>query len=432
MAFPPRGAERFVTASRCSPRFPPLSPQAFTPVSVLLVSAAFGLKELTRKILFIVSLISFGVALASYGELDFEIWGFLVQVRPHKLPCTCAWRTRSLHRLPFSQALAICIESCRLVLVQKLLQGFGLDPIASLYYMAPVCLAINAVILLPVEGFQVFEDAVNLVGLPYLFFKCARGLSKISPHRVFSVLTSLPRLCSACLTFALNLASVSLIGKASGLVLTLAGVLKDVRLPSPLLLPLDAVTSRASPIDTWHAGSPADPPDCWLVGHPRVDHHGDTDPRLRHRSGGTRVVQAAVDFLSPPACLALNLSDSLSCVSFRGRRMGAGGCASRMALARLRWSPFEQQASKSQRRAAAIWGSADNGQLGSCGPPCANRRAGLCKPRVGDKVNPGNREPRSSIFRAGPPREKTPASPPPLSRPHTRSFARVARFDKLS
>ncbi|GAA6026766.1 hypothetical protein JCM8202_000864, partial [Rhodotorula sphaerocarpa] len=152
--------------------------KAFTPVSVLLVSAAFGLKELNRKILLIVSLISFGVALASYGEIDFELVGFLVQ------------------------ALAIAIESCRLVLVQRLLQGFGLDPIASLYYMAPVCLAVNAVILLPVEGFGVFSDAMQLVGVPYLFF-------------------------NACLTFALNLASVSLIGKASGLVLTLAGVLKD-------------------------------------------------------------------------------------------------------------------------------------------------------------------------------------------------------------
>ncbi|GAA5967634.1 hypothetical protein JCM8115_007010 [Rhodotorula mucilaginosa] len=155
--------------------------KAFTPVSVLLVSAAFGLKELTRKILLIVTLISFGVALASYAEIDFELIGFLVQ------------------------ALAICIESCRLVLVQRLLQGFGLDPIASLYYMAPVCLAVNAVILLPVEGFGVFADAMEKVGIPYLFF-------------------------NACLTFALNLASVSLIGKASGLVLTLAGVLKDILL----------------------------------------------------------------------------------------------------------------------------------------------------------------------------------------------------------
>ncbi|GAA5875873.1 hypothetical protein JCM3774_001108 [Rhodotorula dairenensis] len=155
--------------------------KAFTPVSVLLVSAAFGLKELTRKILLIVTLISFGVALASYAEIDFELVGFLVQ------------------------ALAICIESCRLVLVQRLLQGFGLDPIASLYYMAPVCLAVNAVILLPVEGLGVFADAMEKVGIPYLFL-------------------------NACLTFALNLASVSLIGKASGLVLTLAGVLKDILL----------------------------------------------------------------------------------------------------------------------------------------------------------------------------------------------------------
>ncbi|GAA5856805.1 hypothetical protein JCM8547_008852 [Rhodosporidiobolus lusitaniae] len=155
--------------------------KAFTPVSVLLVSASFGLKELTRKILFIVSVISFGVALASYGEVEFEIVGFSVQL------------------------LAIGIESFRLVLVQMLLQGFGLDPISSLSYMAPVVLAANAVILLPVEGFAVFSDAVDMVGIPYLLF-------------------------NACLTFSLNLSSVWLIGKASGLVLTLAGVLKDILL----------------------------------------------------------------------------------------------------------------------------------------------------------------------------------------------------------
>ncbi|GAA5984750.1 hypothetical protein JCM11641_002173 [Rhodosporidiobolus odoratus] len=155
--------------------------KAFTPVSVLLVSASFGLKELNKKIVFIVSVISFGVALASYGEIEFEIVGFSVQL------------------------LAIGIESFRLVLVQMLLQGFGLDPISSLSYMAPVVLAANAVILLPVEGFVVFEDALNVVGVPYLLF-------------------------NACLTFSLNLSSVWLIGKASGLVLTLAGVLKDILL----------------------------------------------------------------------------------------------------------------------------------------------------------------------------------------------------------
>ncbi|GAA5838950.1 hypothetical protein JCM5353_006819 [Sporobolomyces roseus] len=155
--------------------------KAFTPVSVLLVSAAFRLKELNARILCIVGVISLGVTIASYGEIDFELIGFLVQ------------------------ALAIAIESCRLVLVQILLQGMGLDPLSSLYYFAPVCLAVNSVILLPVEGFGVFADAIELVGIPTLFF-------------------------NACLTFALNLSSVWLIGAASGLVLTLAGVIKDIGL----------------------------------------------------------------------------------------------------------------------------------------------------------------------------------------------------------
>ncbi|SGY93875.1 BQ5605_C037g11615 [Microbotryum silenes-dioicae] len=157
--------------------------KAFTPVSVLLVSAAFGLKELNRKIMGIVGAISLGVAIASFAEIEFEMIGFLVQ------------------------ALAIAIESCRLVLVQILLQGMGLDPLTSLYYFAPVCLVINSIILLPVEGFSVFSDAIEKVGIPML-------------------------LGNACMTFALNLSSVWLIGKASGLVLTLSGVLKDILLIS--------------------------------------------------------------------------------------------------------------------------------------------------------------------------------------------------------
>lgn len=111
---------------------------------MLLVSAAFGLKELTRKILLIVTLISFGVALASYAEIDFELVGFLVQVRsPYEGRCLASVSDATVN----GQALAICIESCRLVLVQRLLQGFGLDPIASLYYMAPVSRPIRRPVL---------------------------------------------------------------------------------------------------------------------------------------------------------------------------------------------------------------------------------------------------------------------------------------------
>lgn len=63
--------------------------KAFTPVSVLLVSAAFKLKELNAKILCIVGIISVGVVIASYGEIDFELIGFLVQVSyPYCYPDT--------------------------------------------------------------------------------------------------------------------------------------------------------------------------------------------------------------------------------------------------------------------------------------------------------------------------------------------------------
>jgi hypothetical protein len=34
-----------------------------------------------------------------------------------------------------------------------------------------VCLVVNAIILLPVEGFEVFSNAVELVGIPYLLMK---------------------------------------------------------------------------------------------------------------------------------------------------------------------------------------------------------------------------------------------------------------------
>jgi hypothetical protein len=61
--------------------------KAFTPVSVLLVSAAFKLKELNQKIMAIVACISLGVAIASYGEVEFELIGFLVQVSERRSVC---------------------------------------------------------------------------------------------------------------------------------------------------------------------------------------------------------------------------------------------------------------------------------------------------------------------------------------------------------
>lgn len=154
--------------------------KAFTPVAVLLISFAFGLKQMSGTLTAIVCAISFGVATASYGEVEFAMEGFICQI------------------------LAIGFESSRLVMIQVLLQGLKMDPLVSLYYFAPVCAAINACLIPFTEGFAPFLD-----------------LGKLGP---FVLLTN------GGVAFGLNVAAVFLIGAASSLVLTLAGVVKDIML----------------------------------------------------------------------------------------------------------------------------------------------------------------------------------------------------------
>lgn len=154
--------------------------KAFTPVAVLLISFSFGLKQLSGTLTLIVLMISSGVALASYGELEFELTGFVYQV------------------------LAIAFESTRLVMVQVLLQGLKMDPLVSLYYFSPVCATLNLCLLPFTEGLAPFRQLANL-----------------GPVVLLS---------NAGVAFGLNVASVFLIGAASSLTLTLSGVLKDILL----------------------------------------------------------------------------------------------------------------------------------------------------------------------------------------------------------
>lgn len=76
-----------------------------------------------------VSFIVVGVIIASYGELEFVLIGFLYQVG------------------------AIITEGTRLVLVQRLLSSaeYKMDPLVSLYYFAPVCAVMNGLTALVLE-----------------------------------------------------------------------------------------------------------------------------------------------------------------------------------------------------------------------------------------------------------------------------------------
>lgn len=171
--------------------------KAFNPVGILLISFAFKLQEPNARLLAIVLMISLGCALAAYGEVHFELIGFV---------CQCA---------------AIVFEASRLVMIQILLHGMKMDPLVSLHYFAPVCAVINAVIMPFIEGFAPFRD-LHKVGILVL-------------------------LSNAGIAFALNVAAVFLISVGSGLILTLAGVLKDI-----------VSVAEAGP--TAHRGSS---PKCW-------------------------------------------------------------------------------------------------------------------------------------------------------------------------
>lgn len=157
--------------------------KASAPAVVLIVSWIFGVANPKLKVLFNVLIVVFGVALASFGEVKFSWIGFLYQ------------------------AGGVFSEAVRLIMIQILLSGEGqkMDPLVSLYYYAPVCTVMNFIVAALTE-FSTFKvEDVYRVGIFILTL-------------------------NAAVAFLLNVASVFLIGKTSGLVMTLCGVLKNILL----------------------------------------------------------------------------------------------------------------------------------------------------------------------------------------------------------
>lgn len=168
--------------------------KAFTPVAVLIFSYLSGLEKTSSMELIIVMVICIGVALTSVGESYFSWIGFTFQ------------------------SLAIMAESSRLVLVNVLMKQLKLDPLSSLYYIAPLCFAFIGVACIYFEG----QD------LPFERMQTADFLIIL--------------LINGIVAFTLNVAVVLLISNTSALVLTLAGIIKDI------LLVFLSITVFGSPV----------------------------------------------------------------------------------------------------------------------------------------------------------------------------------------
>lgn len=154
--------------------------KAMMPVAVFTVGCGFGTEKFSTSTLMNMLLISAGVAVASYGEINFVIIGVVLQM------------------------LSIGTESTRLTLVQILLQrrGLKLNPVTTLYYIAPCCFAFLLIPFAFIEAPKIMNDPSVQFG-PMVF------------------------LSNAAAAFGLNMAVFLLIGKTSALTMNIAGVVKD-------------------------------------------------------------------------------------------------------------------------------------------------------------------------------------------------------------
>lgn len=156
--------------------------KAFTPVAVLIFSVFAGLEKSSATELYIVTIICVGVALTSVGESYFSWIGFIFQ------------------------SVGIMAESSRLVLTNYLMKQLKLDPLSSLYYIAPLCLFFISIACFIFEG----------ADLPW--------------DRLFSADFMAVLVINGLVAFTLNVAVVLLMNETSALVLTLSGIIKDILL----------------------------------------------------------------------------------------------------------------------------------------------------------------------------------------------------------
>jgi drug/metabolite transporter (DMT)-like permease len=157
--------------------------KAASPVAVLITSWIWRVADPSLSKFLNIMVIVLGVGLSSFGEIEFSLVGFLFQIA------------------------GIIFEAIRLVMIQVMLSGEGMnmDPLVSLYYYAPACTVMNIIIA--------------------MFTEIPKFKMEDLAHAGYGML-----LLNAMVAFMLNIASVFLIGKTSGLVMTLTGILKNILL----------------------------------------------------------------------------------------------------------------------------------------------------------------------------------------------------------
>ena len=159
--------------------------KATTPVAVLLSGWLLGVSRPNLKVLLNVSIIAFGILLASIGEIDFVPIGV------------------------FFQLGAVVFEATRLSMVQKLLTAeFKMDPLLSIYYYSPICAVLNFIVALIWDIPKVTAAEFANVGFfnfaisgMFAFFLNLAAVSLVSLHTYNPPQLSFGRIHSSLLFF---------------------------------------------------------------------------------------------------------------------------------------------------------------------------------------------------------------------------------------
>ncbi|KAL0427047.1 UNVERIFIED_CONTAM: putative sugar phosphate/phosphate translocator [Sesamum latifolium] len=154
--------------------------KALMPVAVYTIGVMAKKESFKSETMANMISISIGVAIAAYGEAKFDSMGVVLQLG------------------------AVAFEATRLVMIQILLtsRGISLNPITSLYYVAPCCLV--------------------FLFLPWVYVEYPILTERSSFHLDFVIFGT-----NSFCAFALNLAVFLLVGKTSALTMNVAGVVKD-------------------------------------------------------------------------------------------------------------------------------------------------------------------------------------------------------------
>nr|GEX82992.1 probable sugar phosphate/phosphate translocator At3g14410 [Tanacetum cinerariifolium] len=154
--------------------------KAVMPVAVFILGVAAGLEVMSIRMLLIMSVISFGVLVASYGEININWVGVVYQMG------------------------GVVGEALRLIFMEILVKrkGLKLNPISMMYYVSPC----SALCLL----------------IPWIFLE----KPKMDAQGTWSFQPLVLTLNSLC-TFALNLSVFLVIQHTSALTIRVAGVVKD-------------------------------------------------------------------------------------------------------------------------------------------------------------------------------------------------------------